>query len=900
MFSDFLFRLRALFRRKAVEAELDDQLHAHLHNEIAKHEAAGLPAHEAARRARLALGGLEQIKEQCRDARGTRWLEDFAQDLRYTLRTLGKTPGFTTVALLTLALGVGANTALFTLLDGLVLRNLPVPHPEQLVRFGAHSPDDPFTALSLPMFQELSRGQNVFSSTFAWWGDAVLNVETDGVLSRGDIWGVTGNFYSAFGAVPELGRLIAPDDAQLDAATPAQVAVIGYGFWQRHYGSSRDVIGKTLKIEGRPFTIIGVARNGFSGISADIPLEVVVPITAEPLLSGETDVQKHLRRPQALWLEAAGRLNPGATLEQARAQLDSLWPAIQQATIPPADASTERAIFLALRLKIESGARGGSFLRPRFTKPLYILLGVAGTVLLLACVNLASLMLARAASRSREISVRVALGAGRGRLARQMLTESLTLSFAGALLGTLFAFWSSQALADFILGQIYIVPAELNLSPDWRIVAFTTFAALATGVLFGLAPAWRATREDSQVALQQRARTIGRGVGTLGKNLIVIQVALSLVLLTAAGLFSRSLGKLRAVDPGFLTSGMFQVGLFPKPDGYKNLAWVDYYHQLTDRVSHLPGVVSAGMIHTKLGNVLEWTEKTRITGTNAEELRADFEQAMPGFFATTEISLLQGRDFTWQDDDRAPRVAIVSKNFADKLFPAGDSLGRQFDVITMPKWQKLQIIGIVSNASLYDLRKAQPPTVYLPSAQYGSYMGWSEMLVRTKMPLATIAAPLRQAVESLGHEYVTSIKPVRADLDRSILQERLTAMLSAFFGVLALLLAAIGLYGLMAYTVTQRTSEIGIRLALGAPRSAVRWMVQRETMSLALVGALLGVPCAIAATQAIASMLFGLPPYDPATLATVVAILLAVAMMAGFLPSRRATRIDPLVALRHE
>ena len=900
MFDDLRFRLRAFFHRKTVESELDEELRAHLENEIAKYVAAGVPPVEAARRARLALGGLEQTKEQCRQSRGTHLLETIVQDVRYALRTLRRTPGFTAVALLTLALGIGANTALFSLLDGLVLRNLPVPHPEELVRFGAHSPDDPFTALSLPMFQEISKSQAVFSATFAWWGDAVMNVETDGVLSRGDIWAVTGNFYTEFGALPELGRLIAPEDVNLDAATPAQIAVIGYGFWQRHYGGSHEVVGKTLKIEGQPFTIIGVARKGFSGISADLPLEVVVPITAEPLLGGDTDVQKHLRRPEALWLEAAGRLNPGVSLDQARAQLDSLWPSIQHATLPATAETSERSNFLALRLKTESGAKGGSFLRPRFTKPLYVLLGVAGAVLLLACVNLASLMLARAASRSREISVRVALGAGRARLAQQILTESVTLSVVGTLLGFLFAFWSSQALSDFILGEIYIVPAELNLSPDWRVLAFTSFASVATGASFGLAPAWRATRTQSNASMQQTSRAVGRGVGALGKNLIVVQVALSLVLIAGAGLFIRSLQKLRSVNPGFLAHGILQVGLFPKPNGYKNLEWSNYYHDLTDRVSNLPGVVSAGMLHTRLGNVLEWTEKIRVDKTTSEEARADFEMVMPGFFQTAQISLLQGRNFSWQDDERAPRVAIVSKNFADKLFPAGDAIGRQFDVTTMPKWQRLQIVGIVSNATLYDIRQSQPPTIYLPSMQYGTYMGWSEMLVRTKVPAASIASPLRQTVESLGHEYVTSIKPVEADIDRSILQERLTAMLSTFFGTLSLLLGAIGLYGLMAYSVTQRIPEIGVRLALGAPRSAVQWMVLRETLLLALVGVAIGVPCALAAARFIAGMLFGLSARDPVTLAIAVATLLAAAALAGFLPSRRAMRVDPIIALRHE
>lgn len=827
-------------------------------------------------------------------------LETFVQDIRYGLRTLRRSAGFTSVAVLTLALGVGANTAIFSLLNGLALRNLAVPHPEQLVRFGVHSPGDDYTGLSLPMFQEFSRTQSALSSTFAWSGDGIVNVEINGVLSRADEFAVTGNFQSELGAVPEIGRLISPDDVKLDAATPSQVVVLAYGFWQRHYGGSLDVIGKTLKIENLAFTIIGVTREGYTGFSADAPPEITIPLTAEPLIYGSSDVQKSLARPDSLWLEAAGRLKPGVTIEQANAQLNTLWPGIQHAVMPSSQTTAEHNRFLALQLKVESGAKGSSLLRHRFTKPLYIVFAIAGVVLLIACVNLASLLLARAASRSHELGVRVALGASGGRLVRQMLTESVMLSLAGTLLGFMFAAWASRALSDFIVSQIYSIPAGLNLLPDWRVLGFTAAVAICTGVLFGLAPAWCASREDPNAALQQGSRTLGAGASRLGKGLIVTQVALSLVLLVGAGLLVRTLEKLHTVYPGFRTYTVLDVSLFPKPDGYKNLPWVTYYRELTDRVSHLPGVVSAGMMHTRFGNVLEWTERARIAGTDTEGLQADFEMAMPRFFETAAISLLRGRSFDWQDDENAPRVAVVSKSFAEKLFPDGNAIGQHLDVITRPRWQNLQIVGIVGNASLYDIRKQPPPTVYLPSMQYGDYMGWSQLLVQTNLPPATMADPLRRTVESLGHEYITSINTVRQDIDRSLLQERVTAMLSAFFGALTLLLAAIGLYGLMAHTVTQRTREIGIRVALGASRRSVLKMILRETLALVLGGVLIGLPCALAASRLIAHLLFGLSPRDPGTLAFVAGALLSVGILAGYLPARRAMRVDPMVALRHE
>ncbi len=896
-----LLRVAGLFRKERREHELAVELESHLQMHIEDNLRAGMNAVKARRQALIKLGGVEQTKEKYRERRGLPRFETLLQDFRYGLRVLGKNPGFTAVAVLTLALGIGANTAIFSLLNALVFRDLPVPHPEQLVRFGAHAPDDPYTALSVPMFEELGRSERVFSGVFAWDGDGVLNIEIDGALSRADIWAVTGNYYSELGALPEIGRLIGPQDADLRAAAPTQVAVLGYSFWQRRYGGDRSVIGKTLKIEDFPFTIIGVTRKGFGGVSADDIPEVTVPLTAGPLIyHGDADVQKHLQPRGALWIEAAGRLKPGNTLDDARAQLESLWPGIREAMMPADQSAAERANFLSLRLKVESGERGTSYLRKQFTQPLYLLLAIAGVVLLLACVNLASLMLARAAARSHEMGVRISLGASRTRLAQQVLTESLVLSFAGALAGFGFAQWGSRALSNLIIREIYIIPAALNLTPDARILGFTSAAAILTAVLFGLAPAWRATREEPNSALQKSSRTAGQGTGGLGKALIVTQVALSLVLVVAAGLFLRNLEKLRAIDPGFRIRGVLNVGLMPKPGGYKNLDFVSYYRQLTERVSGLPGVASAGMIHMRLGSSYEWTEKVRPIELNTAAIRTQFSMIMPGAFHTLGMEVLRGRDFHWQDDDHAPRVAVVSQSLAAQLFPNENVIGRHIDLTTQRKWQNLEIVGIVSDASLYDIRKHAPPTLYAPTTQYGDYMGWSEMLVQTKIAPAAMADAVRHAVESMGHEYVTGVTAVFQEINRSLLQQRIIAMLSGFFGGLALLLAAIGLYGLMAYNVTRRTREIGIRMALGAEKGDVRWMVLRETLMLTGLGLVAGLPCALVASRLIASMLYGIGPGDPVTLAVVSVVLVAVSAMAGWLPARRAIRVDPIVALRHE
>lgn len=573
--------------------------------------------------------------------------------------------------------------------------------------------------------------------------------------------------------MPEVGRLIGPEDVDLDSATPMQVAVLDYSFWQRHYGAARDVIGRTIKIEDVPFTIIGVSREGFKGLSAEAAPEVVIPLTAEPLVFPS--------------FGAIGRLKPNTTLAQAQAQLETLWPDIQKAEAPTTGTPGELARYRRLRLKVESREKGGSFLRARFANPLYVLVAIAAVVLLVACVNLASLMLARAASRSHEIAVRAALGAGRARIARQMLTETVMLSLAGTVAGFGFAHWASRAISAFILGQIYSIPANLDLRPDWRILGFTAGMAIVTGVFFGLAPALRAAREDPNTALQHGSRTLGRGAGRLGGRLIVTQVTLSVVLLMGAGLFVRTLKKLHQADPGFRTHSLLDIGLVPKLNGYKNVDLVSYYHGLTDRVSSLAGVESAGLMHMHPGDILEWTQDVRIAGTNDGGFTSDFVMLEPGAFRTLGITLLSGRSFDWQDDDHMPHVAIVSKNFAEKLFPSGNVIGQRLEIVSSPKWQTVEIVGIVRNASLYDIRKGSQPTVYVPSMQYGDYMEWSQLLVQTSMPPAAIGDALRQTVESEGHEYVLSINTVRQNIDHSILQERVTAILSAFVGALGAL-----------------------------------------------------------------------------------------------------------------
>jgi predicted permease len=907
MFPQIFRRLQASFSKRKKDRILDEELQTHLSLLIEQNIARGMTPQAARRAAKLSLGGADQIKESVHDHRGLPLLDTLVQDIRFALRMLRKSPGFTAVAILTLALGIGANTAIFSVMNGVMLRDVPVPHPQELVFFGAHDPGEFDTSslwLSFPLFREIEHDQTVFSSVFACWCDAGMSVQTGDGVSLGVVSAVTGDFFTTLGARPQLGRLIGPEDVDLKTYVPTYVAVLGYEFWRSHYGGAQDVVGKSVRISGVPFTIIGVTQRGFRGISPDVHEGIIIPLTAEPVITGETDVKKvreHLERADSLWLSAEGRLKPGVTLGRAKAQLESLWPNVRESVRPPKQTPPERANFDALTLAVVSGAHGDSFLRNQFAKPLYVLLAISVLVLLTACANLASLMLARAESRGHETAVRAALGASRSRIVRQILTESLLLSFAGTLAGFVVADYGSQALTKFIIGQTTLFPESVNLSPDWRVLGLAAGAAILTGVLSGFASAWRAAGQDPNEALQQGTRTLSRGTGRLGRGLVAAQVGLSLVLIGFAGLFLRSLEKLYQVQPGFQTHSLLDARLDDLPGGYKNLDMVSYYRELIARVSHLPGVASAGMAHMGLGSGYAWVETVRTDGASSPALSTDFEMVTPGFFRTVGIRLLEGRAPNWDDLGKSPHVALASASLARQLNPRGDVIGTHVEIPSEPEWQPVEIVGIVSNASLYQVRKTNPPTLYVPSMQYGDLMGWSDLYVRTKVqPAATMHREIGALVASFGHEYVLSEGTVGDSINQSLLRERITAMLSAFFGALALLIAAIGLYGLMSYNVTRRTRELGIRLALGAQRGTVLRMILRETLTLTLIGIAVGVPCVFAATGFITHMLFGVTPYDPVTLVTASVVLLATGALAGYIPARRATRVHPMVALRYE
>jgi predicted permease len=814
-------------------------------------------------------------------------------NLIYALRVLRKSPGFTLIAVMSLALGIGANTAIFTLVNALLLRDLPVREPERLVELSSvrEGHKMPF---SYPMFQEVERGQEVFTELVGW-SEAKLAVEMDGLLSENTVLTATGNYYMALGVRPLLGRLLTPEDVNPDDDSTSQVAVVSYEFWQTRLGGTAEAVGREIRIEGQPFTVVGVTQKWFTGIRIGEPPDVTIPITAYPL------VQDHIRLDtrSMLWVDATGRLKHGITLEQARGQLQSSWPGVLLATASTEVPGLRRDTFLAMGLDVTPVRTGlNPDLRERFTKPLYVLSAIVGLILVVACVNLANLMLARATARSHEMSVRVAIGASRGSLVAQVLTESVLLSLAGAALGLAFAYWGSRLLVSLMMTEQSV---SLDLRPDRFVLSIAVVAGVLMGILFGSVPAWSASRQDPARVLQQGSRSLVSGAGTLSQALIVTQIALSIVLLVGAGLLVSTFERLRSINLGFKKECLLEIELNPTPGGYRNLDMASYRKELLDGIADLPGVRSVS-VGPFIPGPYSWKEEVSRPSAEPDTavVLSSRETILPGFFSTVGIELLQGRDFDETDDEGHPRVVIVNRGLAERLFPDGDAIGKTIRFGFMPEFQNLQIVGIAENARIGDVREAAPSVIYTSGLQFPSDSQWGTLYVRTGGAPEALAKTVSEEIASLGHEYAAQTKTVEQAVSFVLVNERVIALLSGFFAGLGLLLAAIGLYGLMSYSVTGRTREMGIRSALGAPASNLAGTVVRETLALAFAGIAIGVPCALASTRLIASMLYGISPNDLPTIVGVSLLLLVVALIAGYLPARRASQVDPIVALRVE
>ncbi len=815
-------------------------------------------------------------------------------DLRNATRALSKRAGATAVAVSTLALGIGANTAIFSLLNALVLRSLPVPHPEQLVALATTisdnvNGDEPF---ALQMFDELSRRQRPFSELFVWNGGGINSFEADGRYFTAGLAEVSGNYYRGMQIRPLLGRGIEPADVALRSGASNPVAVISYRAWRNWYHADANIIGKMVRIgDHHPFTVVGVEPEGYSGLIIDGSADVTTPIFSVPQIGGA-----NLRDPRLLWLRLYGRLKPGVKLPQARQSIGLLWPRILQATPPPGYAGEKRARFFARRIALEPAATGVSFLRKRFSYALRILMGLVGAVLLIACLNLANLTLARATARTHESGVRRALGANVWDLMRQPLIESFLLSFAGALLGLALAFWASPALLH--IAWTGLVATPLTTAPDARVLAFTAAATIISGLLFAAAPVWHIVRADPIEALRQQTRSVRGGSNAAGRALLLGQMALSLILVIGAFLLGETLNQLHTVDVGYRRDHFLTMLLFPQAGHRSALNSVAYYRQLAGEMKRLPGVESASFSANGPASEFEFLEEVygSLTGAPVQAI-PDF--VGPDFFHVAGMHLLNGREFSWQDDEHSPPVAIISQSLAERLFGHADPIGRTVYLGPHAHAAPMKIVGVVNSASLWKVESVHPMAIYQPIVE--NFADADPLMdVRTRVDPRSIKASAEQVVRAMGRQYSLRTMTVEERLDSYLSVQRLTALLAAFFGGTALLIAAIGLYGLMSLHVTRRTAELGIRLALGAQRGQVLSMVLREVLLLASVGCALGVAASLLLARLIGSALFGVSATDPVTLVAAVFTLLAVAVLAGFVPAKRAASVDPVAALRLE
>jgi predicted permease len=857
------------------------------------------------------------------------------QDIRYGLRVLMRTPGVTAVAVLSLALGIGANTALFSVVDAVLLKKLPVKEPERLVLFkslagpnfspGGYSGNSDRDAAgrvvrtSFP-YQSYARMRErqggAVSDVFAF-GGVNLNVNAGGEAEVTSGQAVSGNYYAALGVAPHAGRLLNDED---DRPSAAPVAVLSHRYWQKRFGSDPSVVGRQINLNGVPFTVAGVSPPGFDGtMQVGSSPDVTIPVTWEP----QVGTERSRMAGGSWWLRVMGRLKEGATPEQARAELDAVFQQSvvehRAAKLAQATTDAQRGALRPLapeevpRLDADTGAQGEMNTRGYYERPLYMLLGVVCLVLLIACANVANLLLSRAAARQREIAVRLALGARRRRLVRQLLTESVLLSAAGGALGVLLAFWIKDGLMSVgDWGGRFMGALDPRL--DLRVLGFTAGLSLLTGVLFGLAPAWRATKVDLTPALKDGSKSSSAAAGSwLSKSLVVAQVALSLLLLVGAGLFLRTLVNLKRVETGFNAHNLLLFFVDPGLIGYKDEKLVNVYREMSERLEAVPGVRSVTfsrttlLSHSSSSRGFYLAEATRAPpgpdGRPPLSGEVYIHQVRENFLEAMEIPLLSGRALSGRDDARSPKVAVVNQTFARKFFNGENPIGRRF-TFDPQKPDEVEIVGLARDAKYTSQRDETPPTAYLPWLQELRSLGSAVFEVRTAGDPAAAAAAVRRAVHDVDERFpLNSVKTQVAQADETLAMERLFARLLSFFGLLAQALAAIGLYGVLAWSVSRRTHEIGIRMALGASRRDVLRMVLRQGMALVLVGVAVGVACAYALGRYMASlgkMLYGVEPADPLTFAAIALFLTLVALLACYVPARRATKVDPMEALRYE
>jgi len=899
IWNKFTGGLRALLHKHDAEHDMDDELHGFLDASAERKMRSGMPEAEARRAARVEMGSVESVKDEIRGAGWEAAAESMWTDLRYSVRVLAKAPVFTSVVVLTLAFGIGANTAIFSLVDSLLLKTLPVDKPEELFQVTEYP-------LTNPLWEQIRDRLDVFSGAFAW-GAGQFNLSKGGMVQNADGLWVSGDAFRTLGLRPAAGRLLSAAD---DRRGCAALAVLSYGFWQTHYGAAASAIGSTISLDGHPFEIVGVAPAGFFGMTVGRKFDVALPLCAADVFDlsmasaarTAPRLKSRLDNRHMWWLHAIGRVKPGIGMSRLKSRLKALSPGIYGAVVPDDWDLKSQDNFRKRVLAPAPAATGLSDLRHDYEQPLHILMGVVGLVLIIACANIASLLMARAAARGKEMAMRKALGASRLRLMRQLITECLLLSFSGAVLGLLLARWGDATLLFFLSSLHQQVFFDFTL--DARVLLFTAAAAMLTGLLFGVAPAFHGTAASLTSAIKASHAAAGGPRTQFRLWIVASQVALSLVLLVTAGLLLRTFRNLAITDIGFDANHVLLVNVNLFTAKIPQSDYTATYERLGAELRALPGVVSAARsIMTPLGDS-EWN--TEIISDTPHPVVGDdnlayFNFVDPAYFATLRTPLLAGRDFTAADSAKSAPVAVINQTIARKFFPGVNPVGHTFRPLGGGRKPDppVEVVGVVKDAKYESVREETFPTIFRPITQFPERQSDS-FEVRSALPQSTMVKAIQNAVAGVNREIPVEIHTLAAQVDESLTRERVLAALSAFFGGLALLLAMIGLYGTLSYLVTQRRLEFGIRMALGATSRSILNLVMRNVAVMLTGDIVIGIGLSLATTRLLGALLFGVAPRDPATMAIGVALMSAVSLAAGLLAARRATKVDPMVALRQD
>ena len=894
-------RLVASFSESAGEDELVREIESHLEMQVQDNLRLGMSPNEARRAAVLKFGGIEPAKESYRDQRGMPWLANVTRDFRYGLRELRRGPGFALTIVLLLALGIGANTAIFSLTNQILLSVLPVKEPHKLVLLNwrgqfiggsAHGWKDTF---SYPAYIELRDANQVVFSGIAARFESPVDVSDNGFAERANAELVSGNYFDVLGVTAALGRTLTPGEDKIKDGEP--YVVLSYEYWQRRFGGSHDVLNRVIDVNGYPMTVIGIAQKGYGGVDMLSPSDVYIPMQMKLVVTPSWD--DRLRR-DSIWLKIVARLAPGVDERTAQRAIDNPYLSVLENDLAAHPHKRDFAeAYRKNHIQLAEASKGLGTLHKLLEKPLYVLIAMVGTLLLITCVNVANLLIARAASRQREIAIRLSLGATRGSLVRLMMTESVILAGLGGTLGLLFSSW----IASFLLHMLPFknIDAAIRTGPDPTVLAITGALSLLTAVIFGLVPALQSSRPNLAPTLKDASVSIslGGGQAKLRRCLVSVQVALSLLLLVGAGLFTRSLHRLLAVDSGIQITKLLTFSIDPSMHKYTPERSRRLFLDCLDRLSHLPGAVSASASSSALLSQDTWQNSYVVEGYHPaaeEDMTAAWNQVLPGFFSTIGVSLIAGREFTEKDSTGAPPVAIVNEAFVKRFFPGQNPLGRHIGY----RKPDIEVVGVVRDSKGGDLKEKPREWTYTPVFQ-DKKPSQVTFYVRSMAPPAGLAPAVRQTMNRLDAALpVLDMKTLETQVNETHFLDRLFALLSGVFGFLATLLASIGLYGVTASSVGRRTQEIGIRMALGARQGSVLGLILKEVLLLAAIGIVIGIPVALALGRLVESQLYGMRASDPGVLTAGVATIAAVSLLAGYIPALRAARIDPIRALRSE